>query len=112
MWQQSGTLLFDSSGSGLYSGGLTWSTVLRCDDHTGIFTCDGCARDPYFYVPAETQRVVMELRDSLWMNCKYEFGVIFLRCSPRRYFFFKKELIIFVKDKIKHRIFMSYNYQH
>ena len=21
------------------------------DDHTGIFTCDGCARDPYFYVP-------------------------------------------------------------
>ena len=43
------------SGSGLYSGGLTWSIVLRCDDHTGIFTCDGCARDPYFYVPAETQ---------------------------------------------------------
>ena len=36
------------SGSGLYSGGLTWSIVLRCDDHTGIFTCDGCARDPYF----------------------------------------------------------------
>ena len=26
------------TGSGLYSGGLTWSTVLRCDDHTGIFT--------------------------------------------------------------------------
>ena len=25
------------SGSGLYSGGLTWSIVLRCDDHTGIF---------------------------------------------------------------------------
>ena len=24
-------------GSGLYSGGLTWSIVLRCDDHTGIF---------------------------------------------------------------------------
>ena len=46
------------SGSGLYSGGLTWSIVLRCDqltiDHTGIFTCDGCARDPYFCVPAET----------------------------------------------------------
>ena len=36
------------SGSGLYSGGLTWSIVLRCDDHTGIFTCDGCARDLYF----------------------------------------------------------------
>ena len=26
--------------------------------------------------------VVMELLDSLWMNCKSEFGVIFLRCSP------------------------------
>ena len=26
--------------------------------------------------------VVMELQDSLWMNCKAEFGVIFLRCSP------------------------------
>ena len=25
--------------------------------------------------------VVMELPDSLWMNCKSEFGVIFLRCS-------------------------------
>ena len=34
--------------------GSLWSIVLRCD-HTGIFTCDGCARDPYFYVPAETQ---------------------------------------------------------
>ena len=33
------------SGSGSYSGGLTWSIVLRCDDHTDIFTCDGCARD-------------------------------------------------------------------
>ena len=53
-----------SSGSGLYSGGLTWSIVLRCDDHTGIFTCDGCARDPYFYVPAErpeTQSYVIKL---------------------------------------------------
>ena len=46
--------------SGLYSGGLTWSIVLRCDDHTGIFTCDGCARDPYFYVPAETQSYVIK----------------------------------------------------
>ena len=35
--------------------------VLRCDDHTGIFTCDGCARDPYFYVPAETQTYVIKL---------------------------------------------------
>ena len=26
--------------------------------------------------------VVMELPDSLWMDCKSEFGVIFLRCSP------------------------------
>ena len=25
---------------------------------------------------------VMELPDSLWMNCKSEFSVIFLRCSP------------------------------
>ena len=49
------------SGSGLYSGGLTWGIVLRCDDHTGIFTCDGCARDPYFYVPAETQSYVINL---------------------------------------------------
>ena len=48
------------SGSGSYSGGLTWSIVLRCDDHTGIFTCDGCARDPYFYVPAETQSHVIK----------------------------------------------------
>ena len=49
------------SGSGSYSGGLTWSIVLRCDDHTGLFTCDGCARDPYFYVPAETQSYVIKL---------------------------------------------------
>ena len=48
-------------GSGLYSGELTWSIVLRCDDHTGIFTCNGCARDPYFYVPAETQSYVIKL---------------------------------------------------
>ena len=27
--------------------------------------------------------VVMELPDSLWMNRKSEFGVIFLKCSPR-----------------------------
>ena len=25
----------------------------------------------------------MELPDSLWMNCKAEFGVMFWRCSPR-----------------------------
>ena len=49
------------SGSGIYSGGLTWSIVLRCDVHTGIFTCDGCARDQYFYVPAETQSYVIKL---------------------------------------------------
>ena len=42
------TLSLSGSGSGLYSKGLTWSIVLRCDDHTGIFTCDGCARDSYF----------------------------------------------------------------
>ena len=51
-------LVWSGSGSGLYSGGFTWSIVLRCDDLTGIFTCDGCARDPYFYVPAETQSYV------------------------------------------------------
>ena len=49
-----------SSGSGLYSGGLTWSIVPRCDDHTGIFTCNGCARDPYFYVPAEAQTFLLK----------------------------------------------------
>ena len=42
--------------------GSIWSIVLRCDQityHTGgIFTCNGCARDPYFYVPAETQSVI------------------------------------------------------
>ena len=38
-----------------------WSIVLRCDDHTSIFTCDGCAWDPYFYVPAETQSYVIKL---------------------------------------------------
>ena len=27
--------------------------------------------------------VVMELPDSLWMNCKSEFGVTFLWCLPR-----------------------------
>ena len=41
--------------------GSLWSIVLRCDDHTGIFTCGGCARDPYFYVPAETQSYVIKL---------------------------------------------------
>ena len=55
------SILMGGSGSGLYSGGLTWSIVLRCDDHTGIFTCDGCTRDPYFYVPAETQSYVIKL---------------------------------------------------
>ena len=55
------TVVSSGSGSGLYSGGLTWSIVLRCDDHTSIFTCDGCARDPYFYVPAETQSYVIKL---------------------------------------------------
>ena len=38
-------------GSGLCSGGLTWSIVLNCDDHRGIFTCDGCARDRTFMSP-------------------------------------------------------------
>ena len=35
----------------------------RVKEHyaAGIFTCDGCARDPYFYVPAETQSYVIKL---------------------------------------------------
>ena len=41
--------------------GSLWSILLRCDDHTGIFTYDGCAWDPYFYVPAETQSYVIKL---------------------------------------------------
>ena len=53
------------SGSGLYKNytqeGSLWSIVLRCDDHTCIFSCDGCARDPYFYVPVETQSYVIKL---------------------------------------------------
>ena len=76
--------LYDSgcgSGSGLYSGGLTWSIVLRCDDHTGILTCDGCARDPYFYVPAETQSYVIKL------SCSRKGGmgdtVLILNCILR-----------------------------
>ena len=32
---------------------------LRSIIAAGIFTCDGCARDPYFYVPAETQSYVI-----------------------------------------------------
>ena len=43
--------VYSMSGSGLYLGGLTWSIVLRCDDHTGIFTCDGCTRDRTFMCP-------------------------------------------------------------
>ena len=53
--------------------------------------------------------VVIESLDSLWMNCKSEFSIIFLRCFPRRRNL-KKKLIIFVKNEIKHRIFMSDNY--
>ena len=34
---------------------------LRSIIAAGIFTCDGCARDPYFYVPAETQSYVIKL---------------------------------------------------
>ena len=49
----------------IYLQSYTWSIVLiivlRCDDHTGIFTCDGCARDTYFYVPAESQSYVIKL---------------------------------------------------
>ena len=50
------------------------SIVLRCDDHTCIFTCDGCARDPYFYVPAETQYVqyVLLWERGSWVSVKGE----------------------------------------
>ena len=48
--------------------GSLWSIVLRCDDHTGIFTCDGWARDPYFYVPAETQSYVIKLSCSPYLG--------------------------------------------
>ena len=41
-----------------------------CDDHTGIFTCDGCARDPYLYVPAETQSCVIKLSCSRKGPCR------------------------------------------
>ena len=59
------------SGSGLYSRELTWSIVLWCDDHTDVFTCDVCARDPYFYVPAETQSYVIKLSCSRKvLNCR------------------------------------------
>ena len=34
---------------------------LRSIIAAGIFTCDGYARDPYFYVPAETQSYVIKL---------------------------------------------------
>ena len=34
---------------------------LRSIIAAGIFTCDGCARDPYFYVSAETQSYVIKL---------------------------------------------------
>ena len=67
MWQQSGTLLFDS--------------------------CHGIAGF-----------LVDELQIWIWRH--------FLEVLPKGQdanFFFKKELIIFVKDEIKHRIFMSYN---
>ena len=50
--------------------GLTWSIVLRCDDHTGIFTCDGCDRDTYFYVPAETQSYMIKLSCSRKSPCR------------------------------------------
>ena len=36
-------------------------TIRRSIIAAGIFTCDGCARDPYFYVPAETQSYVIKL---------------------------------------------------
>ena len=34
--------------------------VLRCDDHTGIFTCDGCARTCTFMCPPRHR--------AMWLN--------------------------------------------
>ena len=54
---------------------------LRCDqilliDHTGcIFTCDGCARDLYLYVHAETQ----SLPNNIFCSEKYSFGMTTIR---------------------------------
>ena len=54
-----------NTGSGLCSEGLTWSIVLlRCDDHTGIFTCDGCARDHTFMCPARHRKTVEDREHS------------------------------------------------
>ena len=66
MWQQSGTSLFCSCHgiAGFLVLVLVYTqegSLLRCDDHTGIFTCNGRVRDPYFYVPAETQSYVIKL---------------------------------------------------
>ena len=53
--------------------------------------------------------VVMELLDSLRMNCKSEFDFTFFEMLPeRKPIFFTKELIIFIQNEYKHGIFMSY----
>ena len=52
--------------------------------------------------------LVEELPDSLWMNCKSEFGVIFMRCYPRTcYFFLKKgneSSLIKMRSNIKYSV--------
>ena len=63
--------------------GSLWSIVLRCDDHTGIFTCDGCARDPYFYVPAETQSYVIKLSCSRKVLAARNLWVTTISSQPR-----------------------------
>ena len=59
---------------------------------------------------------VMELPDSLWMNCKSECGVIFLRCSPRKRKFFlaKKNESSFLKTRsnIKYSCHTITNIEH
>ena len=65
---------------------MIWSIVLRCDeillfDHTGgIFTCDGCARDPYFCVPAETQSLPI----NIFSSEKYSFGPTRIRTQQTK----------------------------
>ena len=65
--------------------GYPYNDIVICKDSTDYLKtvidildwrqCGNCLALCYF-------AVVMELPHSLWMNCKSEFGVIFLRCSP------------------------------
>ena len=56
-------------------GDLTWNDPEMVGQTLDWRQCGNSLALCYF-------AVVIELPDSLWMNCKSEFGVIFLRCSP------------------------------